>query len=152
MADYIISNGELHNMDELKHAKFKYLYKKKVNGKWRYYYEGDSMDAGKKKDGVLSLYYKDRPGKYGTYLEDESLGYGDSSGKNRTIVSATNNRSLFSKTVRQKGTGDKTIDMHTSGLLEDLGDQISDTSKMYSKKAKKWLNKLFGGKKKKKKK
>lgn len=37
MGNYIISNGDLHNTDELKH--WKYIKKVKKNGKWRYYYD-----------------------------------------------------------------------------------------------------------------
>jgi hypothetical protein len=38
MANYIYTNGCLYNTDELQHA-FKYIKKKRVNGKWRYYYD-----------------------------------------------------------------------------------------------------------------
>jgi hypothetical protein len=37
MSEYIIVNGELRHADELKH--YKYIKKKKVKGKWRYYYD-----------------------------------------------------------------------------------------------------------------
>lgn len=41
MSNYIYTNdGTLHNVNSLEHKKqSKYLYKKKVNGKWRYYYD-----------------------------------------------------------------------------------------------------------------
>lgn len=37
VADYIITNGQLHSTDELKH--WKYIKKVRKNGKWRYYYD-----------------------------------------------------------------------------------------------------------------
>lgn len=43
LSNYIISNGELHNADELVH--WKYIKREKMpNGKWRYYYD-DPLDA-----------------------------------------------------------------------------------------------------------
>lgn len=47
MADYMISSGNLHNVDELKHWK----YVKKVrgaNGKWRYVYDETKVNDMKK--------------------------------------------------------------------------------------------------------
>lgn len=44
MGEYIITNGELHNTDELKH--WKYVKKERVNGRWRYYYDdGNSTSS-----------------------------------------------------------------------------------------------------------
>lgn len=42
MANYFIYNGNLYNADEIKH--WKYVSKKKVNGKWRYYYKDDEYE------------------------------------------------------------------------------------------------------------
>lgn len=44
MSNYIYSNGELYNVDELAHA-FKYVKREKVNGKWRYYYDDSEYVA-----------------------------------------------------------------------------------------------------------
>lgn len=41
MSDYYYHNGRLYNSDELQH--WKYIKKKKVNGKWRYYYDTESL-------------------------------------------------------------------------------------------------------------
>lgn len=43
MADYIITNGQLHSTDELMH--WKYIKRERVNGKWRYYYDKASAKA-----------------------------------------------------------------------------------------------------------
>lgn len=42
MSNYIYTNGRLYNANELKH--WKYVNKKKVNGKWRYWYDDNSRE------------------------------------------------------------------------------------------------------------
>ena len=39
MSDYIITKDGLQDVNSLEHKAHKYLYRKKVNGKWRYYYD-----------------------------------------------------------------------------------------------------------------
>ena len=53
MSDYIITKDGLQDADALEHKAHKYLYKKKVNGKWRYYYDvGEpTSDVYEMKDG-----------------------------------------------------------------------------------------------------
>lgn len=46
MANYIISNGQLYNTDDLRH--WKYVKREKKNGKWRYYYKNSELDNAKK--------------------------------------------------------------------------------------------------------
>lgn len=46
MSNYIYTNGNLHNTDELKH--WKYLKREKKNGKWRYYYSDKEYATAKK--------------------------------------------------------------------------------------------------------
>ena len=43
MAKYIIKNGNLYNADELYHAKFKYIKREWIKGKWRYWYEDSKI-------------------------------------------------------------------------------------------------------------
>lgn len=39
MSNYIIAKDGIYDTDALTHKAHKYLYKKKVNGKWRYFYD-----------------------------------------------------------------------------------------------------------------
>ena len=49
MSDYIYTNGELYNVDELAHANFKYI-KRIPNGKggWKYIYDVDLLKSNLK--------------------------------------------------------------------------------------------------------
>lgn len=55
MANYIYTNGVLQNTNELKH--WKYLKKKKVNGKWRYYYSDDEYNNAKSEYESAKKFY-----------------------------------------------------------------------------------------------
>lgn len=43
MAKYVIKDGNLYNVDELYHAKFKYIKREWIKGKWRYWYEDSKI-------------------------------------------------------------------------------------------------------------
>lgn len=43
MAKYIIKDGKLYNADELYHAKWKYIKREWIKGKWRYWYDNSKL-------------------------------------------------------------------------------------------------------------
>lgn len=128
--DYFYHNGMLLSEDELMHKQYKYMYKKKVNGKWRYYYKGPALDGS-----GSSMYEKDTPGQYGQYVHKGA-------GGKKHIV----NRSEGIKTLNRSHTleNDKEIIRYESvGTLEQSLNSLSKKTKKAIKKAKNWLGKLL---------
>ena len=56
MSNYIMHNGQLYSEDELMH--WKYITKKRVNGKWRYYYDNKDILGYDKETAYNQASYK----------------------------------------------------------------------------------------------
>lgn len=139
MSDYYFYNGQMYSSDELKH--FKYVTKKRINGKWRYYYATTSKVGGAKA-GIYEKTSGSKINKYGTYEGKDPV-----TGGTHTVTVAKSNKLLSNTSTISTGRGDVYVTKNV-GTLEQSYDKFAKKTEKNVKKAKRWLSDLSGNLKK----
>lgn len=127
--------SELMNSDELQHSDdelyhWKYISKKRVNGKWRYKYDDDSKGGGKGEDKPL---WAVEDGKT-YYKNDGSSEYGKYTSGNDTLEIKKSNKLFSNKRVIQVSSGN----FSRTTTIKEIGKLERSVNK-----AKNWVRSLF---------
>ena len=130
---YSYNASEQTEHEDIEHRAHLYTYKKKVNGKWRYYYGEPIEKEGLDTTGIT----KNKDGTYNSY-----------GGKFKTYVDAVNNAAKIQKAEEVRKKNQEPIRYHVEKLIKNLkasadaiarqaGDGRDFISSLFSRKKKK---------------
>ena len=138
--NYKVTRSENYQADErskdedLQH--FKYVDKKKVNGKWRYYYW---HKTGKNTSAMYEKTDGNPNSEYGTYVHKKP---GPFNNGTDTVIKSKEDR-LFSKKVTVKK-GDNSLTYDMDGYIEQAAKKTIKSVQSSVNKGLNYLRKLFG--------